>query len=295
MIKFKLLFLFAILLAVGCSRDGIETDQPKPLYDVSFGFSAFSSSVRPMSADGTQTLIEAGVVSYSYKIYTKAGVLVKDVTYPQGMQLPTHIVCELEDGMYRIAVLAKTAAKSTLNGGSLTIQTNNNLSGSRFREDQFFAYADFTVGGANVSSTLTLERIVGRLDIVLNEYLPEEAFRITVKLVSAPEKYYFADKNTTVTPSGASSTAYIEVTPQMKANSSNTLTYFFLAGAPANMTVEVGVLDTEFNVMASKAINNVGIYASKLTELRGSVFPAPAQWSLNVSNTSWDTMDVVTF
>lgn len=165
---------------------------------------------------------------------------------------------------------------------TLTSPTSATFGDNPARET--FAYTQ-TVNITNtdaVTLSATLNRIVSKLKIHSTDGCTENAVSVRTTLSAAGKAF-----NPT-TGLATSNTGFVNTLPIQSAvgNSTNSITYLFLATDEQTVNVTIDVLDVDGNSISHKVVSNVPFKRNRMTVLTGSVYSADASGDFTVE-TDW--------
>ena len=141
-----------------------------------------------------------------------------------------------------------------------------------------------------VSLSATLSRVVSKLKIHSTDGCTENAVNVRTTF-SAGGKAFNPSTGLATSNSG-----FINVLPIQSTvgNSTNSISYLFLATDEQSMTVTIDVLDADGNSISHKVVNDVPFERNRMTVLTGSLYSSGSNGSFQVE-TDWLTDTEVTF
>jgi len=160
-------------------------------------------------------------------------------------------------------------------------------------QEIYFGKIQITVGNQNSTQSICINRIVGQLELNLEEPIPSNVAYIGVAREGELEGYLFYNE----VPFGYT---FLDDQPinqdaeASKINASdrgkpNYKTDRFVVNTVTPINVKLIALDASFNVIVQKTVHNVRIYKNKRTIISGKLFstgPASQQFTIN-ANQAW--------
>ena len=281
------LFLAVILLVTGCAKK-------EALVPVRVHINEFSISQEEIpSKTATDVADYSGVKAITLAFYTANGDEQYKVTQMRADATTYTTFGEfdlsLPMGSYTMVVLGYG-----LNDGEPAI-TLNSLTAATFGEyparETFVATQAVNITNTNaVELSATLNRIVSKLKIHSTDGCTENAVSVRTTFSAGGKAF-----NPT-TGMATSNTGFINVLPIQSTvgNSTNSISYLFLASDEQSMTVTIDVLDVDGNSISHKEVNDVPFKRNRMTVLTGSLYSAGSTGSFQVE-TEWLPDAEVTF
>ena len=281
------LFLAVILLVTGCAKK-------EALVPVRVHINEFSISQEEIpSKTATDVADYSGVKAITLAFYTANGDEQYKVTQMRADATTYTTFGEfnlsLPMGSYTMVVLGYG-----LNEGepaiTLTSPTSATFGDNPARET-FVATQAVNITNTNaVELSATLNRIVSKLKIHSTDGCTENAVNVRTTFSAGGKAF-----NPT-TGLATSNTGFINVLPIQSTvgNSTNSISYLFLASDEQSMTVTIDVLDADGNSISHKVVENVPFKRNRMTVLTGSLYSAGSTGSFQV-DTDWLPEAEVTF
>ena len=281
------LFLAVILLVTGCAKK-------EALVPVRVHINEFSISQEEIpSKTATDVADYSGVKAITLAFYTANGDEQYKVTQMRADATTYTTFGEfnlsLPMGSYTMVVLGYG-----LNEGepaiTLTSPTSATFGDNPARET-FVATQAVNITNTNaVELSATLNRIVSKLKIHSTDGCTENAVNVRTTFSAGGKAF-----NPT-TGLATSNTGFINVLPIQSTvgNSTNSISYLFLASDEQSMTVTIDVLDADGNSISHKEVNDVPFKRNRMTVLTGSLYSAGSTGSFQVE-TDWLPEAEVTF
>ena len=281
------LFLAVILLVTGCAKK-------EALVPVRVHINEFSISQEEIpSKTATDVADYSGVKAITLAFYNANGEEQYKVTQMRADATTYTTFGEfnlsLPMGSYTMVVLGYG-----LNEGepaiTLTSPTSATFGDNPARET-FVATQAVNITNTNaVELSATLNRIVSKLKIHSTDGCTENAVSVRTTFSAGGKAF-----NPT-TGMATSNTGFINVLPIQSTvgNSTNSISYLFLASDEQSMTVTIDVLDADGNSISHKEVNDVPFKRNRMTVLTGSLYSAGSTGSFQVE-TDWLPEAEVTF
>ena len=278
--KKNLLFLLATatLLFAACHKD-IGTAK------VHVNVNDFAISQEEISKSSENVADYAGVKAITLAFYTSTGDEQYKVTQMRADATTYTTFGEfdlsLPMGSYTMVVLGYG-----LNDGepaiTLTSSTSATFGDNPARETFVATQAVNITSTDAVTLSATLNRIVSKLKIHSTDGCTENAVSVRTTLSAAGKAF-----NPT-TGLATSNTGFVNTLPIQSAvgNSTNSITYLFLATDEQTVNVTIDVLDANGNSISHKVVNNVPFQRNRMTVLTGSLYSSGGNGSFQVE-TEW--------
>ena len=283
----KLVFMLAVsLLVVSCSKkEGLTAVQPSELTPVRVSVNDFSISVDTIPSKGDPISDYTGVKAITLAFYTTGGTEQYKVTQLRAdastYETFGEFSCSLPMGSYTMVVLGYG-----LNEGepaiTLTSPTSATFGDYPARETFVATQAVSITSTTAVEISATLSRIVAKVKVHSTDGCTTNA--VSVKMTfSAGGKAFNPTSGLATTNAGFSNVLPIQ---SSMGNSTNSISYLFLATDEQSMTVTIDVLDADGESISHKVVNNVPLQRNRLTTLTGSLYNANSSSSFEVE-TDW--------
>ena len=281
------LFLAVILLVTGCAKK-------EALVPVRVHINEFSISQEEIPSKTASDVADySGVKAITLAFYTADGDEQYKVTQMRADATTYTTFGEfnlsLPMGSYTMVVLGYG-----LNDGepaiTLTSPTSATFGDNPARETFVATQAVNITNTDAVSLSATLNRIVSKLKIHSTDGCTENAVSVRTTFSAGGKAF-----NPT-TGMATSNTGFINVLPIQSTvgNSTNSISYLFLASDEQSMTVTIDVLDADGNSISHKVVENVPFKRNRMTVLTGSLYSAGSTGSFQV-DTDWLPDAEVTF
>lgn len=280
----------AVLLLAGCCKDKDTSGSAK----VKVRIDDFSISQEEI---GTKTATDvadySGVKAITLAFYTSTGDEQYKVTQMRADATTYTTFGEfdlsLPMGSYTMVVLGYG-----LNEGepaiTLTSPTSATFGDNPARETFVATQAVNITSTDAVTLSATLNRIVSKLKIHSTDGCTENAVNVRTTLSAADKAF-----NPT-TGLATSNTGFVNTLPIQSTvgNSTNSITYLFLATDEQTVNVTIDVLDANGNSISHKEVSGVPFKRNRMTVLTGSLYSSGGNGSFQVE-TEWLTDAEVNF
>lgn len=183
----------------------------------------------------------------------------------------------LTSGTYTIQIAAGKSNLGYENNPGLSIDYNG---GNGVWGDTFFGSTQLTVNG-DVNQNITLNRIVGQLQVVINDVLPANAAKIGIKVIGELKFYKVA----TATPNTVAD-AYTVITTipaEAKGHTNYMPPPIEIVNTVSPLEITVSCYDASDNLLASASVNDVSFQVNRKTILSGQIFGADNGFTIKVN------------
>ena len=152
--------------------------------------------------------------------------------------------------------------------------------------DMFFKKIAFNVGESAVVQPVTLDRIVGKLEVNITDRVPESAWYLTFDIEYDALSFHFDSE------SGRHTADSSRVGAEIKPSERGQLGYRyekFLLNTTTPMKITISCYDIYRKLIAQKTVNSVRIHRNRRTILTGKLFDNRVESGFNVTlNSKWD-------
>lgn len=299
------LFLFIGLGFYSCSSDDGYIDEvpnEAKMQAVSFDFPEFSETVMTR---GTQNPSTAEKYSLNYYIFTKGGT--KDGNFVKTKWVPKGGAISIKDtlpsGDYYVSIFASTANSLTDDCSFITLNYNTaaTMHFNKFATDILYQTFELTVGNEAIQKPVTLERIVSKVEIVIEDIhnMPANILALSVSSEnpvsqSAPSDFIFKNKQTVFTDHAAF--LYPSRDEVLLSGSENPLSFYVFpsnrSDGLAKFGISISLLKEGFGnggfiIDAVKVIKkDIKIDANRTIRLSGKLFENNIESNIDV-NSIW--------
>jgi|GEM_PF-3588516 len=264
--KLLILLLLAITL-FSCSKDSDKEPKEEPLYDVSFNVSTFKQDVSNMKS--TEPLNEV-IKSLIYFVYNNEGKYLYYREFESTEENFGIINDKLPEGEYKIIFLA---CNEDINSDDFEDIIDNTE--AVYHEwdgvvDTFHKKISVTVPNDNSDFSVTLERVVGKLEVIFTDNIPEEAHEIEYSLTGLCCGIHLFTGNPENQKTFSKSAISI-VSERGKPNYKLEF-YAFVGSESVRCNLTMNVFDQEKNLIATKNIRDINLFRNKIVRLSGDMF-----------------------
>ena len=283
--KTLLLLAIAAIFISSCKKDNSAAKPAGKKYKVTFNVTNFLSKqsafalkrhAGPSSADALPSLNTYFDVLY-YVVWNTEKSAIEEVVQDSTMSNMGTITDALPAGDYRISIVA---GKNGLVIDDNFFGNNDFGYGGNSWQDTFWTSFQLTVGSSDISQAVTLNRVVGKLEVTLLDNIPANAANITISTAQEAsgldlwQGYFFTDPTENV-----SFTVAIPDSAKGKPN----FTIDRLIGNCGDNPLHSGLSPLNIvctaadnSVIASTTVQNVYCYANQKTIVSGDLFSALA-------------------
>ena len=271
--KKVLLMALAVGLLTACSEELTETNSCKVVtFSIGGDFSLQTEPfTRALEADGS-SMTDVWVLDYV------GGELVQQVhqSYTDNdFGTPSILLGYGEHHVYFVASRGQNPSLDT---------ESCNLTFSRV-SDTF--YKDYTVNiNSSTSSNIsvTLDRIVAKLRVVINDEIPCNAAALNI----TPHTWYYGFNYTTAAPVAAQTdvTSVITLPPSVVGTTGVAATMFTFTPASWTTTVAINSTSDNGDILGSVSVEDVPIVRNTITTISGNLFSSAKSAAISL-NTSW--------
>jgi len=283
--KTLLLLASAVIFITSCKKDNSTTKPSAKKYNVTFNVTNFSTKqsafalkrhTGPSSADALPSLNTYFDVLY-YVVWNTEKSAIEEVVQDSTMSNMGTITDALPAGDYRISIVA---GKKGLVIDDNYFGNNDFGYGGNSWQDTFWTSFQLTVGSSDISQNVTLNRVVGKLEVTLLDNIPANAANITISTdqeaygLDLWQGYFFTDP-----PESVSFTVAIPDSAKGKPN----FTIDRLIGNCGNNPIYSGLSPLNIvctaadnSVIASTTVQNVYCQQNQKTIVSGDLFSSLA-------------------
>ena len=300
----KIFYVAAIaFLFFSCKKDHKQPGNTTKLYDVKFNVTGFSQSISSVniSTNGLKTNTAPSSPGYLtdlyYLVYDANGKIVTEVDMKSDSSSFGTLSDKLAAGTYSFFFIGshgKLALGPDIGYSNNFFYDDGSSTPRGNWDDTFFKSLKLTVSSAGINQAITLNRIVGELQVTLLDNVPASAAKLKLDIDSeiATYRYYPITTDTTYAytdPTGGntikSSVTY--TIPTAAIGTSNFSVYDILLNTYKPFSVTITCLDASNNVIATKTVSNVRCQKNTRTILSGDLFGSETGFGVALNN-QWD-------
>ena len=298
----KKIFLWAslCLFAVSCSNETIESDNgvtnaEKVLAPVTVRVNGFSVTQEEMASGGTTRAAQTAAS------YTGVGAI--DLAfYSGGTEVYKHtqlrgdnttfttfgeFSCNLPIGTYTMVAIARGYFDGDV--FTMTSPTAAGYTSERPRET-FCASQSVTVTAAGADASVTMNRIITRLNIISTDQISSGVAKIRTTY-GGGSKSFDPTSGLATDDNGFSLTN----NPAVQDGHLGICNFAFLATDEETMTITIEALDADNHVLFTKSVPGVPLKRNRQTTLTGAIFTASASSAAFQVETAWIEGNTVNF
>ena len=319
--KFLLYLTIAFFFLASCKK---EKSEKPPVssgkkFAVNFAVSNFTQiTTNSTAGNATEKTTDAvtindlsGVASVLYYlIYNSSGNLVREIKQTSTVSNFGNIADSLATGSYTVIFAAGqtgfTAYQESepLNShfapfALLTYNTNTfSVANPQFIykpwQDSFYKKLTLNVSSGNVNQAVSLDRIVGKVEIVLNDAIPATAKTLQVTFNNEYSVYSLYNNVPDSITNNSSQYSYVvsNTIPASAIGTTNYTVSTIIANTLKPMVVNIKCLDASKTVIAQVTVNNVTCQKNTATILSGSLFGVNNAFQIGI-DPSWDPTPIV--
>ncbi len=287
------------LIFFSCKKDHSPIQNPtEKTYSVKFNVSGFTEQI-VNSTGGKQTnslqtnsvsIPTAGYLTILYYyVFDNNGNFLHKITQDSTTTNFGSISDDLPSGTYTVVIAAGKAGFSSPSNVQAAISAHlitysPNTAAPKAWQDTFYGTFPLTVSGGSVSQAVTLSRIVGELEININDAIPANVASISVSLDQEDLQYNFAT-NKAAYPATVVKTITI---PASEIGKTNFQGYTIVANTLTPFTVTITSYDASKHVVSAAIVDGVSCQVNTRTILSGSLFGSNNSFNVTL-NTGWGT------
>ena len=298
----KKIFLWAslCLFAVSCSNETIESDNgvtnaEKVLAPVTVRVNGFSVTQEEMASGGTTraaqtaaSYTDVGAIDLAFysggtEVYKHTQLRGDNTTYTTFGEFS----CNLPIGTYTMVAIAR----GYYDGDVLTMTspTAAGYTSERPRET-FCASQSVTVTAAGADASVTMNRIITRLNIISTDQISSGVAKIRTTYGGGSKS--FAPTSGLATDDNGFS---LTNNPAVQDGHLGICNFAFLATDEETMTITIEALDADNHVLFTKSVPGVPLKRNRQTTLTGAIFTASASSAAFQVETAWIEGNTVNF
>ena len=298
----KKIFLWAslCLFAVSCSNETIESDNgvtnaEKVLAPVTVRVNGFSVTQEEMASGGTTraaqtaaSYTDVGAIDLAFysggtEVYKHTQLRGDNTTYTTFGEFS----CNLPIGTYTMVAIARGYFDGDV--FTMTSPTAAGYTSERPRET-FCASQSVTVTAAGADASVTMNRIITRLNIISTDQISSGVAKIRTTYGGGSKS--FAPTSGLATDDNGFS---LTNNPAVQDGHLGICNFAFLATDEETMTITIEALDADNHVLFTKSVPGVPLKRNRQTTLTGAIFTASASSAAFQVETAWIEGNTVNF
>lgn len=298
----KKIFLWAslCLFAVSCSNETIEsgngvTNAEKVLAPVTVRVNGFSVTQEEMASGGTTraaqtaaSYTDVGAIDLAFysggtEVYKHTQLRGDNTTYTTFGEFS----CNLPIGTYTMVAIARGYFDGDV--FTMTSPTAAGYTSERPRET-FCASQSVTVTAAGADASVTMNRIITRLNIISTDQISSGVAKIRTTYGGGSKS--FAPTSGLATDDNGFS---LTNNPAVQDGHLGICNFAFLATDEETMTITIEALDADNHVLFTKSVPGVPLKRNRQTTLTGAIFTASASSAAFQVETAWIEGNTVNF
>lgn len=279
--KKSLLYFFVVLITFcSCSKEESLTPDTKKAYDVTFTISGFRQTIQSRNTSdkqieevSVQDSLKAHINYLTFNVYDLAGGLVKSWVQNIDSANFGQMKIKLVEGNYNVVVTGMnvTNPQAIGQGNGYYDAVNQHIilyaNPGMEAPDVFVDKFPLEVKEENLTSEVNLKRLTSKLELTIEDVIPNNADSIELKFNNYPYTYYlktdevFATVHTVGRKLGASDKG-----------ASNYSVITQVIGSSTTSDIQIICYDSAGEVIAEKTAKNVSFVPNKRTMLTGKLF-----------------------
>ena len=297
----KIIFWASLcLFAVSCSNETIESDNgvtnaEKVLAPVTVRVNGFSVTQEEMASGGTTraaqtaaSYTDVGAIDLAFysggtEVYKHTQLRGDNTTYTTFGEFS----CNLPIGTYTMVAIARGYFDGDV--FTMTSPTAAGYTSERPRET-FCASQSVTVTAAGADASVTMNRIITRLNIISTDQISSGVAKIRTTY-GGGSKSFDPTSGLATDDNGFSLTN----SPTVKDGHLGICNFAFLATDEETMTITIEALDADNHVLFTKSVPGVPLKRNRQTTLTGAIFTASASSAAFQVETAWIEGNTVNF
>ena len=294
--RYLLCFILLAIGSVGCKKDK-KSDSTTPsnkTYHVVFNVSQpQTSGSNNLSNNSLKTNaaepVANGASKLFYLVYNSRNLLVHKLVQDANVGNFGTVEDELPAGTYTVYICAGQ------NGLDLDLSTDFGASPhfsypllstpatAPVWGDTFFKKLTVNVSNTDINQSVTLERIVGQLQINIEDALPANASKFVVKIVSESRYFEFLNNKKT----GPVAYNITNLVPAAAAGTANYKITTLIGNTELPLSINLICYDAANKSLADITISNVSCSNNVKTVVSGKLFESGTGFNIGLNNT-WD-------
>jgi hypothetical protein len=305
--KKTLFYPLIILLAfLGCKKDNKKpvTGTDGKAYNVKFNFSGLaetlSQTTKRVNSVKTNTAPSSPdyLTRLYYLVYNSSGKLVSQISLASDSSKFAPISDKLATGTYNVFFAASHG--DMVFATDLGRDKNYFFYGDKYNspsyqwDDTFFKAITINVTNADITQNINLARIVGELEVNIEDNIPANASKLKLTITSEYSTYTFlpmsADTTYALTNTANGRAAASSVTYNISDTSKgkpNFKAYDIIINTIKPFNVVIACLDAAGNVIATTTASNITCQKNRRTILSGKLFGSSTGFDPEI-NKAWD-------
>lgn len=271
--KKVLLIALAVYLLTACSEERIETNNCKVVtFSIGGDFSLRTESfTRALEADGS-SMTDVWVLDY---VGSSLVQQIHQSSNDNDFGTPS---ISLGYGEHHVYFVASRGQNPSLDTESC------NLTFSRVSDTFYKDYAVNVSSSTSGNIAVTLDRIVAKLRVVINDEVPSNAAALNL----TPHTWYYGFNYTTAAPVAAQTdvTSSISLPSSVLGTTGVTATMFTFSTASWATTVAINSTSANDDILGSISVANVPFSINTITTVSGNLYSSAKAAAISL-NTSW--------
>lgn len=271
--KSTYLLLLSISL-LSCSKNSNEEPKDEQLFDVSFNVSTFNKDIVDLKS---AQALSGAVEQLAYFVFNENDQFLYYKEFLTSDESFEKINDKMPEGTYNIIFFGHNGKFYGDDGDDFfrgedeknpTLMPNDE---DPFN-DSFYKKITINVPDDNSNMSVSLDRVVGKLEVVFTDNIPSEVTKIEYSLTGT---YWGLDLYYGSPFHQETRIGNTYISDDEKAKPNYKLEFYSFAGGEKgtiNSSITIKCFDKDNNVIASRNITNIDIYRNKITRLSGEMF-----------------------
>lgn len=278
-------YFFIAMVLLSCKKDKNENPEEVKKYAVSLNVSGFTQTITDIKTTSTGGGLQTSAISpvkdiadrLHYFVYNSSNQLIGELHQTSSDTNFGHITDTFAPGTYTIAILAGMGGPTDFSGDDKYFTTGG--------YDTYFKKTTITVTSGPVDQDITLDRVVGQLQIKLTDAIPVEAISLKFEAVSDYSHSLLTGDILTNKPYTLTRT--IGLTSEVK-GLPNYVISSYVSTFDRPLTVHIFAYNSSGNIIAKVTVTNVTFSANTRTLLSGALFDSGDNGFNVTFNETWD-------
>lgn len=282
--------LLALILGTSlasCNTNEENVIPENQLYNVSFNTSEFEIDVTDFK---TKTANLKGIAEIVYSVFNEKNERINNIRQWHYNVNYGIINDKLPKGKYTAIICGGSNYISSIkydNADGFYFDYNNSMG------DYFAKKIDFEITGADIEQNVTLNRIVGRVDVVIADEMPYNMWSIGLRINNIATRYTFDESRMKYLNTDET---YYSITDSMIGKENNTFSIYAIEKKEKSSTIDIKGFSNNDKILLNRSIPGVGIDKNKITEVVGTnVFEKENSGFKIKFDKSWDEENLIEF
>jgi len=285
----------AAMFLFSCKKDhsGSKDNPAQKLYQVNLNLSGFTETISNSTKSKLQVndLKTNAVTDYLkelyYIVYGSNGVVLHSLTQDSTTANFGNISDNLPSGTYTVAIAAGQSGLTKGTDASKEDFLFYTPNGSPWK-DTFFNKFQLIVSASNINQTVTVSRLVGQLEVNIEDAIPVAASKMEITVTSESYNFLFS----TGLPDSSFPFIMSTTIPGAVKGTTNYKLDNILLNTYTPFTVKIVCYDAASKALATALVSNVTCEKNRKTILSGKLFGSSNTFNITL-NSAWDPTPIV--